>query len=213
MHFTSFKQFSGTNNMRILNWALLAILFAASLSFTASAQAQTNFVEGLLGGDFSDDPDAPTDLGSLGVGISNISGQTGSGERDHVTFTIDAGFEITSLLITDFAPVAGAGSFLGLAEGDTVPGAADEFLFAGLVDVGETDAPLELLGGGGGSFGGSSVPATLGPGDYAFLFNEAGATTPIYAAQITVSQTVPEPSSAIVLAGLGMFAARRRRKN
>lgn len=201
--------------MQILNRALFTALVASFISVTGSAQAQVDFNESSFGGDFSNVASAPTDLGSLGVGVSNIIGtsQSGNADRDHVTFTIDPGFEITSVQITDFDPSAGNGSFLGLAAGDTVPGAGSDFLFAGLVNIGETDAPLELLGGSGGGFGGAGVPAILGPGDYAFLFNEVGAVNANYTAQITVASTVPEPSSAIVLAGLGMFAARRRRKN
>ena len=200
--------------MRILNRALIAALAISLISVTASAQAQV-FTEASFGGDFSEDRNAPTDLGSLVAGVSTISGtsQSGGGDRDHVTFTVDPGFEITAIQITEFDPSAGAGSFLGFASGDVVPGGAGDFLFAGLVNVDSTGPALDIISAGGGGFGGSGFSGVdLGAGDYSFLFNEVGAVNANYTAEITVAAAVPEPSSAILLVGLGLLAAGRRRK-
>ena len=198
--------------MRILNRALFAALAVSLLSFTASVQAQV-FSE--AAGDFSNDANAPTDLGTFAAGISTISGtsQSGSEDRDHVTFSVASGFEITSIQINEFAPTAGGGSFLGFANDSVISSSAGDFLFAGLVNVGSADPALDLIAEGAGSFGGQGFPTTLGAGDYSFLFNETGAVDANYSAQITVAASVPEPSSAIVLAGLGLLAARRRRKS
>jgi len=203
--------------MRILNRALIAALTISLISVTASAQAQVSFLESAQpGGDFSNDAAAPTDLGSLAAGVSTISGTSlsGSADRDHITFAIDAGFEITSIQITEFAPTAGGGSFLGFDNSNVVPNAGADFLFAGLVNVGGSDPAVDLISAGGGGFGGSGFSdVQLGAGDYSFLFNETGAVNADYSAEITVSAVaVPEPGSAIVLAGLGLLAAGRRRK-
>ena len=205
--------------MRILNRALIAALAISLISVTASAQAQV-FTEASFGGDFSQDANAPTDLGSLVAGVSTISGtsQSGNADRDHVTFTIDSGFEITEIQITEFDPSVGGGSFLGFDNSNVVPGSGGDFLFAGLVNVDSTGPALDIINGvvpDGGGFGGSGFSGVdLGAGDYSFLFNEVGAVNANYTAEITVAAVaVPEPGSAIVLAGLGLLAVGRRRKS
>ena len=201
--------------MRILNRALIAAIAISLISVTASAQAQV-FTEASFGGDFSQDANAPTDLGSLVAGVSTISGtsQSGNADRDHVTFTVDSGFEITAIQITEFDPSAGGGSFLGFDNSNVVPNSGGDFLFAGLVNVDSTGPALDIINGDGGSFGGTGFSGVdLGAGDYSFLFNEVGAVNANYSAEITVAAVaVPEPGSAIVLAGLGLLAAGRRRK-
>ena len=201
--------------MRILNRALIAAIAISLISVTASAQAQV-FTEASFGGDFSQDANAPTDLGSLVAGVSTISGtsQSGNADRDHVTFTVDSGFEITAIQITEFDPSAGGGSFLGFDNSNVVPNSGGDFLFAGLVNVDSTGPALDIINGDGGGFGGTGFSGVdLGAGDYSFLFNEVGAVNANYSAEITVAAVaVPEPGSAIVLAGLGLLAAGRRRK-
>ena len=201
--------------MRILNRALIAAIAISLISVTASAQAQV-FTEASFGGDFSEDRNAPTDLGSLVAGVSTISGtsQSGNADRDHVTFTVDSGFEITAIQITEFDPSAGGGSFLGFDNSNVVPNSGGASLFAGLVNVDSTGPALDIINGDGGSFGGTGFSGVdLGAGDYSFLFNEVGAVNANYSAEITVAAVaVPEPGSAIVLAGLGLLAAGRRRK-
>ncbi len=185
----------------------LPIALVASVLLPALVSAQTSFSEATLG-DFSGDSNAPTSLGELNVGSSTITGSTGAGDRDLVTFSIGANEQLTSFQITDFS--GAGGHFFGLAVGDTAPAGGSGFLFAGLVT--DPTSPLEILGGGGGSFGGAGVPAVLGPGDYTAFFNETASVLPNYTAQLTVVSSVPEPSAAVLLLASGGMAFLRRRR-
>lgn len=209
---TTFKEL---NNMRILTRTFCVAIATSLISLVGSTQAQI-FTEADFGGDFSNLNTAPTSLGTLSVGTTVISGisNAGASDRDHVTFTIGTGEELTSLLITEFDPTAGGGSFFGVAAGNIAPAPDVSLLFGDLVNVTSGATPLEILGGTGGGFGpAADVPVTLGPGDYSLLFNETGAVNANYSAQLTVTSSVPEPTSAVVLAGIGMVALRRRRKS
>lgn len=183
----------------------LSFAFAVCVLLCSSLQAQVFDEAGL--GDFSDNGGTPTALGQLFVGTNTISGTTGSNDRDHVTFSVGANEQITSFVITEFTEAGG--HFFGLANGTTAPGAGSGFLIADLISSNET--PFQVLGAGGGQFGGSGVPALLGAGDYTVLFNETAGVSPDYTAEIVVS-AIPEPGSlAILSAGLGLIAFRRRR--
>ena len=126
-----------------------------------------------------------------------------------MTFSIGAGQTLTSFEIVEYAPNAGNGSFFGFDDDNVAPGAGSDFLFAGLISVAPGGTPIEILGSGGGSFGGQGVPAVLGAGDYVAFFNETGAVDLNYQVNITV---VPEPGSlAFLAAGFGLVLVRRRR--
>lgn len=189
-----------------LSCAAIAVFLIAPT--TASAQS---FTEASLG-DFSGSQSAPTVLGALNLGTNTISGTTGSGDRDIVTFSVGAGLQLTSFLITDFSEAGG--HFFGFDSGSDIGSntAATDFLFAGLVT--DPTPSLEILGSSGGSVfgsGGTGVPTVLGPGDYTAFFNETAAVSPNYTAQLTVS-AIPEPSTGVLLLGSAglMFLQRRR---
>ncbi len=188
----------------------LTCLVLALLSLTAIPANGQIFDEAALG-DFSGDSAAPTSLGTLLTGVNSIIGTstTGPGDNDLVTFSIAAGQQVTSLEIIEFDPSAGVGSFFGFDNDNIASANAGDFLFAGLVNVTAGSAPIELLGGGGGSFGGQGVPTTLGAGDYVVFFNETGPVDANYQLNISV---VPEPGSlALLAAGFGMLLTRRKR--
>jgi len=188
---------------------VFSLAMAVCVLMVSNSHAQT-FSEASLG-DFSSNSAAPTSLGQLTAGTNIITGVTGSGDRDLVTFSIGANDTITSLIITEFTDAGG--HFLGLDEGTTAGAAATDFLFAGLVTDAET--PLQLLGNSGGSVfgsGGTGVPALLASGDYTLFFNETSGAAPVYTAEIVVTTAIPEPGSlAFLSAGLGLIALRRRR--
>jgi len=187
---------------------ILSVFLAVLVLSLGSANAQV-FDES--GGDFSNDPAAPTSVGQLFTGLNTISGNTGSADQDIVTFSVGANDTVTSFVITEFTDAGG--HFFGLAEGNTAPATAPEFLYAGLVS--STDAPLQILGSSGGSVfgtGGSGVPSLLAAGDYTVFFNETSGASPNYTAEIVVTTAIPEPGSlAFLSAGLGLIALRRRR--
>lgn len=194
----------------VLQTVSLAVV--ACVASTANAQI---FTEAGFGGDFSGDSAAPTALGILAPGTSNVSGAVTLGannDRDLVTFSIAPGDTLTAVDIQEFGGVGN--HFLGLAAGNTAPGAGSEFLFAGLVNVPGTGTPLSLLGNTTDlAFGAPGAPATLGPGDYTLFFNETVVTDPIiFSANLVVTTAVPEPTSGILLGGLGLLGLARRRR-
>lgn len=181
-------------------------MFAAILACSVSTQAQT-FNESTLG-DFSNVSTAPTSLGQLPLGINTISGNTGSGDRDIVTFSIGANETLSAFTITEFTQAGG--HFFGFAGGNTAPGAGSGFFISDLVSSAET--PFTVLGAAGGQFGGTGVPASLGAGDYTVFFNETGGVSPDYSAQLEVT-SVPEPSSVAILLVLSSLMLMRFRKS
>lgn len=190
---------------------LTCAAIAALMLATTTVSAQT-FTESSLG-DFSGVSASPTVLGQLNVGTSTISGTTGSGDRDIVTFSVGAGLQMTSFLITDFSEAGG--HFFGFDSGADVGSnvVASDFLYAGLVT--DPTPSLEILGSSGGSVfgtGGTGVPTVLGPGDYTAFFNETGGVSPNYTAEITIVSAIPEPTSSVLLLGTASLIALRRRR-
>ncbi|MEM1228533.1 MAG: PEP-CTERM sorting domain-containing protein [Planctomycetota bacterium] len=197
---------------RMAFWsARVGLLLAAGVYLGSVSTASAAVIYDESGdGDASNSAAAPT-LIALALGDNEIIGTTGSGDRDHFTFTIGASEAVTSFIITEFnGPEGGGGHFFGFANGSTVPSAGSSFLISDL--IANAEAPFNVLGASGGAFGGTGVPTELGPGDYSVLFNETAGGSVSYRASITVS-AIPEPSSGF--AALFVSAAwmvRRRRK-
>ena len=187
----------------------LALVLLTSVLITSSSYAAILYDEDTMG-DLSNIDSAPTVAGSTVIGDNTISGLVdngfGIGDRDILTFSVLPGQQISSFMLNAFT--GSGGHFFGFAPGTIAPTSPGGYYFAGLVFDGST--PIDILSSGGGSFGGTGVPAVLGAGDYTVFFNETAAGVYFYQAQIEVT-AVPEPTTALVLLPLG-YAAYRRRK-
>lgn len=170
------------------------------------ANAATIYNEA-IDGEISNVSTAPTSLGSLSLGQSDIIGQIGSDARDYFTFTVVSGLILDSITL-----VSGTGSnhFFGIDDQSTFNDGGG-FLIAALFSGTVTESPdfLDTFSDGG-VFGGSGVSgSSLPAGDYTILLNETAAESSDYQLRLT---TIPEPSSALLL-GLGIlgFVGRRIR--
>ena len=150
-------------------------------------------------GDLSDDPAAPTDLGTLALGESVLRatqqgpGEEGGRDYDYATFTIAPGQRLDALTLSGFATEGTNASFLALVEGaamDAPP--ANDFdaqtafaarllggtLVAGQGGVEEGGDLLGEAGLGSGEVQGlqtMSFDAPLGAGTYTLWFSQGGA--------------------------------------
>ena len=177
--------------------------------------------EANFGGDFSDAPGSPTDIGVLELGNTDVFGtlirlpevfdDEGS---DVFTFVVDAGQVLDSIELTS---LDGDGHFWGFDDGDTSDsGQANELWVARLISG--TDVGTDLLGPvrPGSNFFGSGVPGTIGAGDYTVWVRETNEGVFGYSMTLRTSAvSVPEPSSLVLLSGVGAVAGlrRKRRKN
>jgi PEP-CTERM motif len=194
---------------RILSVAVLLVL---SLHGRAAIVWAEN-----INGDLSSDPAAPTPITfQLGSNIINGTVFTGTDTRDYITFTIGAGFQLTSLRLLVYddlgtgTPNDGNTGFHAINLGATsfIPSVltADQFLGGDHlnppvgVDLLPTLASAPLAGTG------FTVP--LGPGTYSYLVQQTGPQVTGYSLEFDV---VPEPSS-VVLAMVGIGALVRRQR-
>jgi hypothetical protein len=171
----------------------------------------------LPGQDFSDDSDAPTPLGVLGAGLTEIVGVVISTQfapdADLLTFNIAPGTQLDSISLNAFD---GERHFFGLDEGarsvDPNTGNGQELLIARL--AGASEVGSDLLGPVPASlnFGPSDTPTSLGPGDYTMWIQENNQGFYGYSLTLEVS-AIPEPSAACVLwLGAGVVLCRRGRR-
>ena len=184
--------------------ALVAVAGAASM---AAAQGMTVVWDESVDGNLSNDPAAPTDLGSLGAGANIVRGSTlGPGTPpsdgfDVFQITIDAGFTLDSIVLSGYNTIDGTGTSgfnfsTGAAafDGGTI-------LFGPGVGAGDVGTNLFDLG----------FPLPIGPqgpGTYFMEVREFGGPEANWELTFNV---VPAPG-AMALLGLGGRAATRRRR-
>ena len=168
------------------------------------AQGQVIWDE-TIDGDLSNDGATPSVGGSLAVGDNLVRGSTGPGTGtigepgfDVLTFTVDAGEVVTSMILNAYDPATGGSSGFVLFDGPLGDGTGTPFI--------------------GGSTGDGAAVGTdlfdqigiteLVAGDYTFEVREFGGPRSTWEVNFTV---VPAPASAALL-GLGGLAAIRRRR-
>ncbi len=88
--------------MKALAFSTLTLLFLSQASFAASLFSEP------LDGDLGDSYSTPLYLGSLGEGSNTISGSVSDSDHwDTLTFTVDDGYRLESINITDYSSTAG----------------------------------------------------------------------------------------------------------
>lgn len=198
--------------------------FLVALAFAPlQANAQVSFDE-IVSGELSGDNAAPTDLGIFSVGTNSVAGlivdATGANPNvDVFTFEIAAGTQLDGIVLSEFGSDDDL-AFLGFNDSNTFPfdstalgSGPDQSQFTGGLLFGQVTNTniLDDIGGGGI---GSGFSGPLNAGEYTVFLQQLGGSTVDYEFQFNVSSTaaIPEPTSAIVLAGLGLAGLIRRRR-
>lgn len=193
----------------------LAVTLVACVATAANAQIIHNEADD---GDLSDSGPSPTSFGIFGVGVNTIqgtlgpsaggTGATNDNDADIFTFDIAPGQFVSSVTTTRSGP--GIGSFVGHSPTSSI---------ANFTENDSLGAALSAGGGGvfenDGTIGtvlGDGIPTTLGPGSNTFIFQETGAGPVNYSISFNVASSVPEPTSGMLLAGLGLAGLARRRR-
>jgi len=168
-------------------------------------------------GDLSDAGGSPTVIGTLDVGSNLLAATSGDEDYDHVGFSIAAGTQLDSIVLTTYDD--NSQSFTGLHGGTTwttgVGGAVNPAVLLGWTHFGPDAAGADI---GDNLLDNMSVaPAAigfatpLGSGDYNMLLQDTGAPVS-YSMTFNVS-IIPEPATLYLLAiaGLISFVPQRRR--
>lgn len=190
-----------------------AVAFALSLAPTA--QAGTVYDES-VSGDLSGSGLAPT-LVSLAGGANVVIGTTGRQngivDRDYLTFSVPAGWQLSAITpLPGTSTVSGGLAFIGIEAGaqvsTPVTGPATTLLGWHHYSPAEISVNiLPLIGTGAGAIGFSGA---LAVGNYAVWIQETGTGTVPYAMEFTLT-AVPEPASAwLMLGGVTALVLRRR---
>ena len=180
-------------------------------------------------GDLSDDPDAPTDLGTLAAGASALratqqgAGEPGGRDYDYVTFTVAEGQTLDQLVLTGFESGDPSNQgFLGLIEGASMPAppqspaeyqALAAQLLGGvlLAGSGGLGVGADLLGEdglGSGEVQGQTTmdfDAPLGAGTYTLWFSQGGSpsttTLQFKVSEVTMADTLSISAAPSVIEG------------
>ena len=211
-------------------------LFSVAVgALVAAAPAKATIYDEAVSGDLSNDKAAPTAL-TLMPGLNSVSGTVagfpefgGTDPQDWVSFTIPAGFVMTSYVNSKYVSTDDQG-FTGFRFGSSFP--VDEFTagsYAGYAHFGfaatnpdGNPVPastvgldlLPLMADPSFAPGATGFTPPLGAGTYTFLIQQGDPVTTGYEFDITV-RSVPDPGSSLCLLGIGGLAtlALRRRLN
>ena len=204
--------------------AALAIALFAGLATSANAQV---VFDDAVNGNASGDGDAPTEVTfSLGSNIINGTVTSPDNTRNYYTFTIGAGQELSAINLDSISVSVGDPvvdnpadpGFFALVAGTTsvVPNSSDDlpdFVNLGGDLFAPADAGADLLAriADGGISSGSGF-SNIGAGDYTFVIQQTGPEASSFSLDFQVTTAVPEPTSGILLAGLGLVGLARRRR-
>ena len=199
---------------------LAALVFALFASISTSANAQVVF-DDAVNGNASSDGAAPTSVAfSLGSNIINGTVTSPGNVRNFYTFTIGAGQELSAINLDAISVVDAAGAvssdpgFYALIDGTTGTNPVDGFANLGGDLFAPSSLGVDLLAGisGGGESSGSGF-SSIGAGDYTFVIQQTGDEVSSFSLDFQVTTAaVPEPTSTVLLAGLGLVGLARRRR-
>ena len=185
----------------------------ACMVFAGSASADLMWDEA-IDGDLSDDYLNPTQIFTKGVNNHVIFTTATGDDREYFTFTIDAGYQLSALILDGFATDPDTNlAFLGVAEGSVFPTGPDApdvttllgYGLIGLSDVGNDILQLIGLGGGAQGFSGP-----LGPGTYTWWAQETAPSVDDWDLNFVVTE-IPAPGAFALLGIAGLAGSRRRR--
>ena len=210
--------------MKITNRSLLAgrvVLRALAITLVAGvasvANAQIVF-DSVSGSDVaSDNGSAPTSLPfSVGSNIVNgaVSSSIPNNLRNFFTFTIGEGQELSAIVVDALTSTNNNSGFYALVDGTTSANPATGFPNLGgeLHNPGLVGDDLLALIAGGGISGGTGFDS-IGAGDYTFVIQQTGSQVSTFSLDFQVSDAaVPEPTSGLLLVGLGVAGLARRRR-
>ena len=188
---------------------------SCSMALGCSASADLMWDEA-FDGDLSGDYLNPTQLSIKGVNNHVVFTSVdfpGDPDREYFTFTIDEGYELSSVVLDvfDTVPEFNLG-FIGIASGaqfPTPPSMPDPGEMLGYALIGTSDVGndiLQLMGEGAGSQG---ISGPLGAGSYSIWAQETSTSLDVWDLNFVVT-AVPAPAG-LALLGLGGFSTRRRR--
>jgi hypothetical protein len=207
-----------------------SLFSAAVCALLAAAPAKATIYDEAGSGDLSNDKAAPTAL-TLTPGLNSVIGtvngfEPGTDPQDWVSFTIPAGFVMTSYVNSKYDSADDQG-FTGFQVGSSFSG--DEFAagsYAGYAHFGTAATNpdgtppsstvgvnlLPLMADSTFAPGTTGFTPPLGAGTYTFLIQQGDPSTTGYQFDMTL-RAVPEPGSSLlllVMGGLAIFALRRR---
>jgi hypothetical protein len=206
--------------MRFLLQPLLAsVTLLLSISL---AHGEVVYDEATMG-ELSSDNEMPTPIFfQFQPGTNTVVGEISDGTADIFTFEIEAGYQLSSLVLSAYDPPADR-MFVAMSTGDQFPSSFeqvnDPFLpdtseWLGSFLVGGANLNNDILGliGGPQNLGGTGFTPPLGSGDYSFYIQQTGAPTS-YSLDFNVT-AVPEPSMTFAcgLALIGVIGYRRIRR-
>lgn len=194
--------------MKILRFFLVVLLAGAASVRSASWNEAVN-------GDLSNDWLNPTAL-SIDAGVNSITATSVGEDREYVTFSIPAGFQLASITLNIFGPTSGV-SFIGIESGTqfTDPATTAPGDLLGYAHFGSSHLGTDVLDDMSTGFGAIGFTPPLPEGNYTLWIQEVGPTARTYSFGMNVV-AVPEPASILLfvsgLCGIGgvLWRARRR---
>jgi hypothetical protein len=167
----------------------LAIAVAVSL-FAFASFAQAVVYSEASSGDLSNNGNAPTNLGTFGVGTHQVTSSSTFPDIDDYTFSIPAGATLAQIVPTAYTGDDET-AFLGLQAGSTIDNSGASLM------------GYQHFGPAQGNMNANLLPfiaaAPLGPGSYSVWTQQQGAPA-TYTIDFVV---VPEPGSIATIALLG----------
>lgn len=210
-------------SLSLRQYVLPALALALFAGATSSANAQVIF-DDAVDGNASSNGASPT-LVDFSIGSNIINGTVSSptNTRNFYTFTIDTGQELTAINLDSINVVDAAGApsqdpgFYAIVAGSTsaTPGADFTNLGGALFSPSLSDSDLlaPISTAGGDDIASGTGFSSIGAGDYTFVIQQTGDEVSSFSLDFQVSAAaVPEPTSAIVLVGLGVASMARRRR-